>query len=89
MVSEVLAGDPFASYARSVNPQFVRMLRAIGFDRRWARAEGAYLWDADGTASSTCSAATGCSMSGATIRVCARRSSRRSRSRRPAPCNSA
>jgi ornithine--oxo-acid transaminase len=48
MVSEVLAGDPFASYARSVNPQFVRMLRAIGFDRRWARAQGAYLWDADG-----------------------------------------
>ncbi|MGH3003827.1 MAG: aminotransferase class III-fold pyridoxal phosphate-dependent enzyme, partial [Gaiellaceae bacterium] len=49
MLSEVLAGDPFASYARSVNPQFVRMLRAIGFDRRWARAEGAYLWDAGGT----------------------------------------
>src|SRR5665213_3266764 len=39
MLSEVLAGDPFASYAQSVNPQFVRMLRAIGFDRRWARVE--------------------------------------------------
>ncbi len=49
MASEVLAADPFSSYARSINPQFVRMLRAIGFDRRWARAEGAYLWDSDGT----------------------------------------
>ncbi|HZO34686.1 MAG TPA: aspartate aminotransferase family protein [Gaiellaceae bacterium] len=48
MISELLAADPFESYARSVNPQFVRMLRAIGFDRRWARAEGAYLFDADG-----------------------------------------
>src|SRR5437899_12220899 len=25
------------------------MLRTIGFDRRWTRAEGAYLYDADGT----------------------------------------
>src|SRR5207247_6330817 len=32
----------------TINPQFVRLLRTIGFDRRWARAEGAYLWDADG-----------------------------------------
>jgi ornithine--oxo-acid transaminase len=48
VIPELLAADPFASYARSVNPQFVRLLRAIGFDRRWARAEGAYLWDTDG-----------------------------------------
>src|SRR3954471_651903 len=34
--------------AQTINPQFVRLLRTIGFDRRWARAEGAYLWDADG-----------------------------------------
>ena len=40
--------DPFESYARSVNPQFVRVLRTIGFDRRWARAEGPYLWDEGG-----------------------------------------
>jgi len=26
----------------------VRLLRTIGFDRRWDRAEGAYLWDSDG-----------------------------------------
>jgi ornithine--oxo-acid transaminase len=35
-------------HAQTINPQFVRLLRAIGFDRRWARAERAYLWDADG-----------------------------------------
>jgi len=40
--------DPFESYARTVNPQFVRVLRTIGFDRRWARGEGAYLWDDTG-----------------------------------------
>jgi ornithine--oxo-acid transaminase len=35
-------------HAQTVNPQFVRLLRTIGFDRRWARAEGAYLWDSEG-----------------------------------------
>jgi ornithine--oxo-acid transaminase len=35
-------------HAQTINPQFVRLLRTIGFDRRWARAEGAYLWDAAG-----------------------------------------
>ena len=35
-------------HAQTVNPQFVRLLRTIGFDRRWARAQGQYLWDADG-----------------------------------------
>ncbi|HEY6052460.1 MAG TPA: aspartate aminotransferase family protein, partial [Gaiellaceae bacterium] len=40
--------DPFESYARSVNPQFVRVLKTIGFDRRWERAEGPYLWDESG-----------------------------------------
>src|SRR5690242_21414442 len=36
-------------WARTINPQFVRVLRTIGFDRRWARAEGEYLYDTDGT----------------------------------------
>jgi ornithine--oxo-acid transaminase len=46
VIGELLAGsDPYESYARAVNPQFVRLLRTIGFDRRWARAEGAYLYD--------------------------------------------
>ncbi|HET7760424.1 MAG TPA: aspartate aminotransferase family protein, partial [Gaiellaceae bacterium] len=35
-------------HAQTINPQFVKLLRTIGFDRRWARAEGAYLWDDDG-----------------------------------------
>jgi ornithine--oxo-acid transaminase len=43
------AGEELELYARTVNPQFVRMLLTIGFDRRWARAEGAHLYDADGT----------------------------------------
>ena len=42
------SGDELELHARTVNPQFVRMLRAIGFDRRWARAEGAHLYDAEG-----------------------------------------
>src|SRR5579862_7053319 len=37
--------DDFATY---VNPQLVRVLRTIGFDRSWARSEGAYLFDDDG-----------------------------------------
>ena len=43
------AGEERDLYARTINPQFVRLLRTIGFDRRWARGEGAYLYDADGT----------------------------------------
>jgi len=43
------SGGELDLYARTINPQFVRLLRTIGFDRRWARAEGAYLYDADGT----------------------------------------
>ena len=35
-------------HAQTVNPQFVKLLRTIGFDRRWARAQGQYLWDSDG-----------------------------------------
>jgi ornithine--oxo-acid transaminase len=42
-------GEELELYARTINPQFVRLLRTIGFDRRWARGEGAYLYDADGT----------------------------------------
>jgi ornithine--oxo-acid transaminase len=35
-------------WAKTINPQFVRVLRTIGFDRPWARSEGAYLYDTDG-----------------------------------------
>ncbi|MFL5960293.1 MAG: aspartate aminotransferase family protein [Gaiellaceae bacterium] len=42
-------GEDLDLWARTINPQFVRVLRTIGFDRTWARAEGAYLFDAEGT----------------------------------------
>ena len=35
-------------HAQTINPQFVKLLRTIGFDRRWARAQGAHLWDDEG-----------------------------------------
>jgi ornithine--oxo-acid transaminase len=35
-------------WGRTINPQFSRVLRTIGFDREWSRAEGAYLWDSRG-----------------------------------------
>jgi len=52
MIRELLdahRGDELELYARTINPQFVRLLRTIGFDRRWARADGPYLYDTDGT----------------------------------------
>jgi ornithine--oxo-acid transaminase len=41
-------GEDLDLWARTINPQFTRVLRTIGFDRTWARAEGAYLFDSDG-----------------------------------------
>ena len=35
-------------YARHVNPRFARLLRLIGFDRRWVRGDGPWLWDDQG-----------------------------------------
>jgi ornithine--oxo-acid transaminase len=43
------AGEEYELYARTINPQFVRVLRTIGFDRVWARTEGPYLYDSDGS----------------------------------------
>jgi ornithine--oxo-acid transaminase len=40
--------DDLDLWGRTINPQFVRVLRTIDFDRAWARAEGAYLWDVEG-----------------------------------------
>src|SRR5262249_38660246 len=33
----------------TINPQFMRVLKTIGFDRVWTRAEGQYLYDEDDT----------------------------------------
>jgi len=35
-------------WGRTINPQFSRVLKKIGFAREWTRAEGAYLWDSRG-----------------------------------------
>jgi 4-aminobutyrate aminotransferase-like enzyme len=45
---ESRSGEDLDLWARTINPQFVRVLRTIGFDRTWARAEGAYLYDEAG-----------------------------------------
>lgn len=42
------AGSTLDLHARTVNPQFVRLLRTIGFDRTWVRAEGAHFFDSHG-----------------------------------------
>src|SRR5207248_1931861 len=47
-ISELVAargGESLDLWARTINPQFARVLRTIGFDRTWARADGAYLRD--------------------------------------------
>ncbi len=40
--------DGYELYGRYLNPQQPRMLHAIGFDKVYVRAEGAYLYDAEG-----------------------------------------
>lgn len=40
--------DVFALHERYLNTQMVRILRTIGFDVRYTKAEGAYLFDAEG-----------------------------------------
>jgi acetylornithine/succinyldiaminopimelate/putrescine aminotransferase len=47
-VLERRAGEQLALYGRNVNPQLVRVLKTIGFDREYVRAEGCYLYDAHG-----------------------------------------
>ena len=41
-------GQGYELHARYLNPQLPRMLHAIGFDKVYERAEGAYLYDSDG-----------------------------------------
>ena len=45
---EARSGEEYELYARTVNPQFMRLLKTIGFDRVWSRAQGQYLYDSDG-----------------------------------------
>ncbi|MFE9664029.1 MULTISPECIES: aspartate aminotransferase family protein [unclassified Streptomyces] len=41
-------GERYALHTRHLNHQLPRMLRTIGFDKVYERAEGAHFWDADG-----------------------------------------
>lgn len=41
-------GENYSLHERHVNPQFVKVLRTIGFDKIYRRAEGQYLYDAEG-----------------------------------------
>jgi ornithine--oxo-acid transaminase len=38
-------GQSTELWGSTINPQFARVLKTIGFDRTWVRGEGAYLWD--------------------------------------------
>ena len=42
------AGEEMALNDRHLNPKLGRILRTLGFDRQWARGEGAHLIDAQG-----------------------------------------
>jgi ornithine--oxo-acid transaminase len=45
---EARSGEEYELYARTINPQFMRVLKTIGFDRVWSSAQGQYLYDSDG-----------------------------------------
>jgi ornithine--oxo-acid transaminase len=45
---ETRGDEAFALHERYVNPQMPRVLRTIGFDADYVRAQGAYLFDRDG-----------------------------------------
>ena len=45
---ETHRGEGAALHATHLNSRVPQMLKTIGFDRRWASADGAYLIDADG-----------------------------------------
>ena len=42
------AGENFSLHEKYLNPQMVRVLKTIGFDRHYTRAEGPYLYDKTG-----------------------------------------
>lgn len=41
-------GENYSLHEQHVNPQFVRVLRTIGFDKIYQKAEGQYLYDSEG-----------------------------------------
>jgi len=45
---EAQQGRAYDLHSEHINPVFVKMLRAIGFDKTYVRGEGPHLWDAEG-----------------------------------------
>ena len=45
---EARAGESFSLHDKHLNQQMVRVLKTIGFDRHYTRAEGPYLFDNKG-----------------------------------------
>ena len=45
---EARAGEKFTLHEKYLNPKMVQVLKTIGFDRHYVRAEGAYLYDKEG-----------------------------------------
>jgi len=41
-------GENYVLHAEHINPRFARVLRTIGFDRCYGKAQGPYLWDLAG-----------------------------------------
>jgi ornithine--oxo-acid transaminase len=41
-------GQNYELHNEHINPAFTKVLRTIGFDRNYVRAEGQYLWDDKG-----------------------------------------
>jgi ornithine--oxo-acid transaminase len=60
--------DKFALFARHLNAPLVRLLRTLGFAVDYVRADGPYLFDAEGNRYLDLLSGFGCSRWGATIR---------------------
>jgi hypothetical protein len=50
--------EQYSLHRQYINPSLARVQGIIGFDKIWARGQGAYLWKA--TSISTCCQATAC-----------------------------
>lgn len=47
-------GENYKLHAKYINPAWARVTQLIGYDKVWAKAEGAYLWDRDGQRTLDC-----------------------------------
>ena len=41
-------GRQYELHERHISPAFVKMLRTVGFDKKYVRGEGSWLFDAEG-----------------------------------------